>query len=35
MIDVGNLETKLEDYFELSVVMTKLGNTDAMLAGLI
>jgi hypothetical protein len=28
---MGNLDTKLEDYFKLSFIMTKLGNLDAML----
>jgi hypothetical protein len=27
---VGNLDTKLEDYFKLSFIMTKLGNLYAM-----
>jgi len=30
---VGNLDTKLEDYFKLSFIMTKLGNLDTILLG--
>jgi hypothetical protein len=32
-LDMGNLDTKLEDYFKLSFIMIKLGNLDAMLGG--
>jgi hypothetical protein len=28
---VANLDTKLDDYFKLSFIMTKLVNLDAML----
>jgi len=31
MVDVGNLDTKLEDYFKLSFIVTKLVNLNAML----
>jgi hypothetical protein len=31
MIDVGNLYIKLEGYFELSFIMKKTVNLDAML----
>jgi hypothetical protein len=30
---VDNLDTKLDDYFKLSFIMTRLGNLDAMLVG--
>ena len=30
---MGNLDTKLEDYFKLSFIMTKLGNLDTILLG--
>jgi hypothetical protein len=30
---MGNLNTKLEDYFKLSLIMTKLGNLNAMFVG--
>ena len=29
--DMGNLDIKLESYFKLSFVMTKVGNLDAIL----
>jgi len=31
MVDVGNLDTKLEVYFKLSFIVTKLVNLNAML----
>jgi len=31
MIDVNNLETKLEGYFKLSYIIAMVGNLDAML----
>jgi len=31
MVDVGNLDTKLEDYFKLSFIVTKMVNLNAML----
>jgi len=31
MVDVGNVDTKLEDYFKLSFIVTKLVNLNAML----
>jgi len=31
MVDVGNLDTKLEDYFKLSFIVTKLVNLNAIL----
>jgi len=31
MVDVGNLDTKLEDYFKLSFIVTKPVNLNAML----
>jgi hypothetical protein len=34
MVDVDNLDTKLDDYFKLSLIMSKLGNLDTMLRGL-
>jgi hypothetical protein len=33
MVHVSNLDTKLEDYFRLSFIITKLDNVDAMLGG--
>jgi hypothetical protein len=30
-LDVANLDTKLENYFKLSFIMTKLVNLDTML----
>jgi hypothetical protein len=30
MIDVGNLETKLEGYFKLSFIIAMVSNLDAM-----
>jgi hypothetical protein len=30
-VDVANLDAKLEDYFKLSFIMTKLINLDTML----
>jgi len=33
MVDVSNLDTKLEDYFRLSFILTKLDNLDTMLGG--
>ena len=33
IVDVGNLDSKLEDYFKLSFIVIKLGNLDAMLVG--
>jgi hypothetical protein len=31
MVDVDNLDTKLEGYFKLSFIMAKMDNLDAML----
>jgi hypothetical protein len=31
MVDVDNLDRQFEDYFKLSFIITKLGNSYAML----
>jgi hypothetical protein len=33
MVDVGNLDTKLESYFELFFIIVKMANLNAMLWG--
>lgn len=30
---MGDFDTKLEDYFKLSLILIKLGNLDTMLVG--